>query len=366
MINVLKRLAELDAKNPNIAKPVLRADKSLAEISETPKIVSEGVRLPNISEPDLAGLRTLAGTRQLNESTVAEYGMGMPMAPAVPQMPATINMSAGSANEIVSMFRGIMDLAKSDGIPTQAAYPGMGAPMPSLTPPMGGMEEPADPVGLDRDGDGDHDIGDHSMEPIDDTGGDELADMMKKLQTGEPVKIKTDMPVKVSTDDDVTATTDKEVTSTDDNMNKKEEGNAFSGALAQAKAGGEDDFKVGDKKFDVESYANSPEEKTKGYNPNDFANIINKVRSADLETTPYGSASNPMPNATDEEERMGESVEDRLMAEYKAFMAEGEKTMSRAAKGMMKYGKKGMKELADAGKKGKDLEPIRAKYNKYD
>jgi len=25
-----------------------------------------------------------------------------------------------------------------------------------------------------------------------------------------------------------------------------------------------------------------------------------------------------------------------------------------------------MKELADAGKKGKDLEPIRAKYNKYD
>jgi hypothetical protein len=41
------------------------------------------------------------------------------------------------------------------------------------------------------------------------------------------------------------------------------------------------------------------------------------------------------------------------------------KTMSRAAKGIMKYGKKGMKSLADAGKKGKDLEPIRAKYNKY-
>jgi hypothetical protein len=41
------------------------------------------------------------------------------------------------------------------------------------------------------------------------------------------------------------------------------------------------------------------------------------------------------------------------------------KTMSRAAKGMMKYGKKGMKALADAGKKGKDLEPVRAKYNKY-
>ena len=40
--------------------------------------------------------------------------------------------------------------------------------------------------------------------------------------------------------------------------------------------------------------------------------------------------------------------------------------MSRAAKGVMKYGKEGMKKLADAGKKGKDLEPIKAKYNKYD
>ena len=43
-----------------------------------------------------------------------------------------------------------------------------------------------------------------------------------------------------------------------------------------------------------------------------------------------------------------------------------DRTMSRAAKGVMKYGKEGMKKLADAGKKGKDLEPIKAKYNKYD
>jgi hypothetical protein len=41
------------------------------------------------------------------------------------------------------------------------------------------------------------------------------------------------------------------------------------------------------------------------------------------------------------------------------------KTMSRAAKGYMKYGKKGMKALADAGREGKDLEPIQDKFNKY-
>ena len=45
---------------------------------------------------------------------------------------------------------------------------------------------------------------------------------------------------------------------------------------------------------------------------------------------------------------------------------EAEKTMSRAAKGHEKYGKEGMAALAKAGKEGKSLEPVRAKYNKYD
>ena len=352
MINVLKRLAELDAGNPNVSQPTMKQEETLAVIAESPETITEGADLlPKLPEPGIDDMMKLSGVKKLTESAIAECGMPAMGAP-MPTIPASINMSAQSATEIVAMMRGIMDLAHSDQA-TQAPMPAMNAPMPSLTPPMGGMEEPVDPVG--------------DMEPempADDTGGDELADMMKKLRTGEPVKIKTDMPVKVATDDDVKATTDKEVKSSDDSMNKKEEGNAFSGALANAKASGNDEFKVGGKKFDVEGYANEPEEQTKSYNPNDFANIINKVKAADMADTPYGSATNPMPE--EEEEKMGESIEDRLMAEYKAFMAEGEKTMSRAAKGMMKYGKKGMKELADAGKKGKDLEPIRAKYNKYD
>ena len=45
---------------------------------------------------------------------------------------------------------------------------------------------------------------------------------------------------------------------------------------------------------------------------------------------------------------------------------EGERTMSRAAKGVMKYGKDGMQALAKAGKEGKDLDKIRDKYDKYD
>lgn len=43
-----------------------------------------------------------------------------------------------------------------------------------------------------------------------------------------------------------------------------------------------------------------------------------------------------------------------------------ERDMSRAAKGYEKYGKQGMEALAKAGREGKSLDPIRAKYNKYD
>jgi len=43
-----------------------------------------------------------------------------------------------------------------------------------------------------------------------------------------------------------------------------------------------------------------------------------------------------------------------------------ERAMSRAAKGYEKYGKEGMEALAKAGREGKALDPVRAKYDKYD
>lgn len=43
-----------------------------------------------------------------------------------------------------------------------------------------------------------------------------------------------------------------------------------------------------------------------------------------------------------------------------------EEGMSRAAKGYEKYGKEGMEALARAGREGKALDPVRAKYDKYD
>jgi len=68
------------------------------------------------------------------------------------------------------------------------------------------------------------------------------------------------------------------------------------------------------------------------------------------------------------ENPLQEGLVERLQSLYDSIKeAEGDKrTMSRAAKGVMKYGKDGMKALAKAGKEGKDLDKVRDKYNKYD
>ena len=57
---------------------------------------------------------------------------------------------------------------------------------------------------------------------------------------------------------------------------------------------------------------------------------------------------------------------DKVLGGEKKVDEAGKQTMSRAAKGHEKYGKAGMAALAKAGKEGKSLEPVKAKYNKYD
>ena len=61
----------------------------------------------------------------------------------------------------------------------------------------------------------------------------------------------------------------------------------------------------------------------------------------------------------------GQKQFEHVMRNAGVKLAEAEKVPAKVRNGIMKYGKKGMKDSADAGKKGKDLEPVRAKYNKY-
>jgi len=95
--------------------------------------------------------------------------------------------------------------------------------------------------------------------------------------------------------------------------------------------------------------------------PNDATSTLNNSYAYQPNNTQVGNRMDgnmPKGNVT---------FEDQLMADYKNFVNEAEeKTMSKAAKGMMKYGKEGMKALAKAGKAGKDLDKVRDKYNKYD
>jgi hypothetical protein len=144
MIDVMKRLAELDSKNPNIVKENVQ--------------VGECGMMPE---------------------------MGMDLAPEKPSMPASINMTAGSGDELSNMLATIMQLAGQN-------KPVSAAPALDNTPPAPGALEPAsgpmsqtdnmrsvidklnpmddngeDDVNKahgDLDNDGDHDMDDHDME----------------------------------------------------------------------------------------------------------------------------------------------------------------------------------------------------------
>ena len=414
MINVLQRLAELDAKNPRVERPM---------VMETPTL-GGGIKQLDVHmpEPDMKALRQLSGLMESREfsNSIAECGipgMGAPM----PSTPASLSMTAGNANEIVTMMRGLADIASGA---SSSGMPGMGAPMPSGGGMLGDMPAPMD---LDHDGDMDGTAMPMGDEPMDGMGppdmgsdelgggpmgGDELADMVNKLKTGQPVKISTNMPVKVKTSNPVSG-------------GEKDEGviggalggaagaalggpaGAVAGYTAGSKAG--DDI-AGDEEEsmaeEMRVWDTSPKEHTRDYNPNDFAQMFNKIKDLDVAKAAT-RADNPLKRESVEQEPVDTLSEltNQLFADYQSFVNEGKKakkdydgdgkvetnkdevwgsrakaaakagkpfkedtkkTMSQAAKGNEKYGKAGMQALAKAGREGRSLEPVKAKYNKYD
>lgn len=109
-----------------------------------------------------------------------------------------------------------------------------------------------------------------------------------------------------------------------------------------------------------EEWANGPDvsHQSMDYMNNTFAGGADEPQKMTKHS--YRSGDNPLAM---KESLLGELS--NLYQEVKLREATEKKTMSRAAKGVMKYGKKGMQALAKAGKEGKDLEPIQDKYNKY-
>jgi hypothetical protein len=153
MIDVLKRLAELDSQNPNIVKESVQVE----ECGMMPGMVPE---------------------------------MGMDIAPEKPSMPASINMTAGSGDELSNMLATIMQLAGQNkpvsaapeldnkppapGVLEPAGAPSAADSMRSVIDKLNPMDdEGGDDVSKshgDLDNDGDHDMDDHDMEkkePVD-------------------------------------------------------------------------------------------------------------------------------------------------------------------------------------------------------
>jgi len=409
MINVLQRLAELDGQNPRVERP---------RITETP-VLGDGIKQLDISmpEPGIGDLRKLSGVLKESIQECGMPGMGAPM--PMPHTPASLSMTAGNANEIVTMMRGLADIASGA---SHSGMSGMGAEMPHGDALMGN-EMPA-PMDLDHDGDMDGVAMDTAAEPEmgmeepdmgggdelggGPMGGDELADLVNKLKTGQPVKIKTDMPVKVKTTNPV-------------NGGAKDEGivgggvgagiGAALGGPLGAMAGGAMGSSLEDENMaeDMRVWDTSPKEQTRDYNPNDFAQMFNKIKDID-QAKAATRADNPLKRESVEAQPTDSLTEltSKLFADYQAFVSESkkekkakkdydgdgkietnkdevwgsrakaaakaghpfkeaeERTMSKAAKGVMKYGKDGMQALAKAGKEGKSLEKVRDKYNKYD
>lgn len=107
MIDVLKRLSELDAGNPNVDTKALIQSKPMATVTNM-DIVREGdAKLPQFVEPDLVDLRKLSGVK------LDECGM-MPSS-----SPASLNVTAGSGQELSGILKDLMGLA------------GMGKPEPA-------------------------------------------------------------------------------------------------------------------------------------------------------------------------------------------------------------------------------------------
>ena len=133
MIDVLKRLAELDAQNPNIIKESAQVE----ECGMMPEMMP---------------------------------GMGMDIAPEKPSMPASINMTAGSGDELSNMLATIMQLAGQNK-PVSAAPPLDNAPAPGTLEPANGGDSPADTMRSVIDKlnpmDGDDESGEDDKEEVD-------------------------------------------------------------------------------------------------------------------------------------------------------------------------------------------------------
>lgn len=372
MINVLKRLAELDSQNPNVttAKPKMSADAAVEAVQQT---LSE--------ELSVESLRYLSGVKQ----TLDECGMypeGMGMAPSMPSTPASfsINATAADGDEVANMLAQIMTLAGAGKVGPEHMpidkEPNVMTTLPSLSQAnQSGNDEMKRMIDVMNEPGEEGPVADNEPE---DEG---LLGTMAGAGIGAALGGPLGAAVGGAAGDNLTGDGEQQEDAGLGAIPEVDIAGVGGGLAAAAMSDGDPEeiaagveagkeFTAGEEGGELEAkdhirkmmdmLDNSPNDPTDvpandpdkfAYNPNGGGMGIGDRMDG---TMPKG-------NMTAED-----TMTSKLFNDYQKFVTEGEKTMSRAAKGYEKYGKKGMKALADAGKEGKDLEPIRAKYNKYD
>jgi hypothetical protein len=326
MIDVLTRLAALDADNPTINNPLAAGKKHVVEGEQV-------AQLPALE--DMSTLRALSGLKP-----VAECGMmGSPM-PMEHHTPASfsINASAASGDEVAGMLSQIMNLAGVHKVgPEHMPNVDAGArPLIAEPPEKDIMRSAMDAM--------------NDPEPEDEGAIGGALGAAGGAMLGGPVGAALGGAVGGSMEDE---------TAGEPTSGQAEPGTAepMQSAADEIRSMAARLADIEDKdELNLETYDNTPN------SPHSAPQYDNDKMSFNPNAGGFGGnglANNPRAFA--------ENLEEKLFAEYQQFVNEAEeKTMSKAAKGMMKYGKEGMKALAKAGKEGKSLEKVRAKYNKYD
>jgi len=273
MIDVMKRLAQLDAQNPRVEKKVVKQELNGENaVTGLNKYTGEEVH-ESISVEEL---QQLSGLKECGP-------MGMPgmMGGMEQRAPATfsINASAASGDEVATMLGDILNLAgvKELGdkdISQPGAVSGHDDHLTGEPPMAGGHDDIKAAIDAIDKADGPEMDDEAMMDPAgaDGMGGtpdvgamaDEVQDMAQQLSQVD----KSDLDI-------------------------EEENRLFD---------------------------NSPKESTRAYDPNDFANVVNKIRSFDY--TPARGGDNPLQSATAESVEQADpvrSVASQLFAEFKAF-----------------------------------------------
>ena len=303
MIDVMKRLAELDSNNSNVVK----AESKKQEFNGTNAVTvlnnytGETVVTEQIS---IAELQKLSG---LNEG-LAECGpMGMmsspsPMGMQKPSASFSLNASAASGDEVASMLTQIMNLA---GVKDAGHH--LGTP-----DALGGQALTAEPAGQMGHQEPMSDIA-KALGHIDSIENDEEG--MNSMNTAIPGEAEEDEST------DFSGQMDHEVDDKSPTGDVGDMVNDVEDMTDQLKDKDPEDFV---KAEDSRIFDNSPKERTTAYDPNSFADVINRLR--DFDNKPYGSGDNPMkPHATEAVESTDDTVSlaEKLMSDYQQFVNEG-------------------------------------------